>query len=75
VKDKDINKDFDPKVLKQSAEQMMEQMRKASDLINERMKGMDVNDLKNSISKDDIQKKISQLNAEIFGLQNKIKGM
>jgi len=53
----------------------MEQMRKASDLINERMKGMDVNDLKNSISKDDIQKKISQLNAEIFGLQNKIKGM
>ncbi len=75
MKDKDINKDFDPKVLKQSAEQMMEQMRKASDLINERMKGMDVNDLKNSISKDDIQKKISQLNAEIFGLQNKIKGM
>ena len=69
------DKDFDPIKLKQSAEQMMEQMRKASDLINERMQGMDVEELKKSISKDDIQKKIGQLNAEIHGLQNKIKGL
>lgn len=68
------DKDFDPKVLKQSAEQMLDQITKASALIKERMSGVtDSEAFAKAVSKEDIDKKINQLNGELFSLKNKIK--
>lgn len=68
------DKDFDPKVLKQSAEQMLDQITKASALIKERMSGVtDSEVFAKAVSKEDIDKKINQLNGELFSLKNKIK--
>jgi hypothetical protein len=68
------DKDFDPKILKQSSEQMLEQITKASVMLKERMQGVtDQEEFAKAISKNDIEKKISQLNGDIFSLKNKIK--
>ena len=68
------DKDFDPKILKQSADQMLEQITKASVMLKERMQGVvDQEEFTKAISKNDIEKKISQLNGDIFSLKNKIK--
>lgn len=69
------DKDFDPIKLKQSSEQMLDQITKAAALIKERMSGVtDTEAFSKAISKDEIEKKIGQLNSEIFSLRNKIKG-
>lgn len=76
MKEKDINFDFDPQKLTESAKVMTDQILKMSNSLKDAMHGISEKDLsKLNVTQKDLENKVYGLNSELKDLQRKIKGL